>query len=187
MEQYIKIKQGRMWRNLLRWICFISFGVTAFSNPLDRWNLSNIGFGMAAGLFFGYLFRRFLRGFLGLFNSQLKKEKGKESVFYAVDCGMLFLCPFAAMALLSVFYLKWSMTAVFISAGVMAVGTASALEMGKLKGVQEIKNTIAAAFVSYLFSFVWTLSAQWLARAPLYIEGGVNLLRSVLAKGGGLL
>jgi len=185
MEEYFN--KGKAWRNLLRRICFAAFGITAFSNPLDRWNLSNIGFGIVAGLLFGYLFRKFLRGFLNLFNLRLKKEKGKESIVYAVDSGMLFLCPFAAMALLSAFYLKWSMSAVFISAGLMAVGTASDLEVGKIKGAQEIKNTIAAAFVSYLFSFAWTLSAQWLARAPSYIEGGVSLLRSVLGKGGGSL
>jgi hypothetical protein len=185
MEEYIN--KGRAWRSLLRWICFGAFGITAFSNPLDRWDPAYIGFGAAAGLLFGYIFRKFLRGFLSLFNGSLKKEMGREAIAYAVDSGMLFLCPFAAMSLLSVYCLKWSVTVVFVSAGVMAVGTASALEIGKLKGVQEIKNTIATAFVSYLLSFVWTLSAQWLARTPLYIEGGVNLLRSVLGKGGGSL
>lgn len=185
MEQYMK--RGRMWRSLLRRICFAAFGVAAFTNPFDRRNIYHIVFGVIAGMLFGYFFRKFLRGFLGLFNGEIKKENGKDSIAYAVDCGMLFLVPFAAMALLAVFYLKWSATAVFIAAGVMAVGTASALEMGKLRGVQEIKNTLVTAFVSYLFSFLWTLSAHWLARAPLYVEGGVSLLRSVLGKGGGPL
>jgi len=180
--------KGRVRRSLLRWILFAVLGMAAFSNPLDRWNLANLVFGSVTGLFFGYLFRRFLVGFLGLFNRHLKKEKGKEAIIYAVDCAMMFLTPFAAMILLAVFYLKWSMTAVFISAGVMAVGTAAALEIGKLKGTQEIKNTIAAAIISYLFSFAWTLSVQWLAKIPLYVnEGGINLLKSALTRGGSAL
>lgn len=185
MDQYMK--RGRMWRSQLRRICFAAFGAAAFTNPLDRWNIYHIAFGVIVGLLFGYFFRKILQGFLGLFNGEIKKENGKDSIVYAVDCGMLFLVPFAAMALLAVFYLKWSATAVFVAAGIMAVGTASALEMAKLGGVQEIKNTLVAAFVSYLFSFIWTLSAQWLARVPLYVEGGVSLLRSVLGKGGGPL
>ena len=179
------MNRGRAFRKLLRWVCFAAFGITAFSNPLDRWNPAYIGFDMTAGLLFGYLFRKFLRGFLSMFNGSLKKEMGREAIAYAVDSGMLFLCPFAAMSLLSVYCLRWSVTAVFVSAGVMAVGTASALEIAKLRGSQELKNTVVTAFVSYLFSFIWTSSAQWLARAPLYVEGSVNLPRSVLGKGGG--
>ena len=185
MEQYMN--KGKVWRNLLRRLCFIAFGITGFTNPLDRLNLYNIGFGIIIGLLFGYLFKKFLRSLLRLFNGALKKEKGKETIFYAVDTGMLVLIPFAVMALLSTFYLKWSMTGGFISTGIMAVGAAAALEIGKLKGRQEIKNTISTSVISYLFSFVWTLSAQLLVRLPGLLEGGINLLRSVLSKGGGTL
>lgn len=185
MEQYMV--EGKAWRNLLGKLCFIAFGITGLSNPLDRLNLYNIGLGIIIGLFFGFLFKKFLQIFLGLLNGALKKEMGKESLLYAVDTGMLFLIPFAVMVLVSTFYFKWSMTGRFISAGIMAVGTAAALEMGKLKGKQEIKNTIITTGVSFLFTFLWTLSFQFLVRLPGLLEGGINLLRSVLSKGGGAL
>jgi len=179
------INKGQKWRDLIRRLCFVAFGISVFYNPLDPMNLYNILFGIATGLFFGWLFRKFLRGFLGLVNRKFKQEQGKDIIYYAVDSGMLFLVPFAIMLLVATYFLHWSMTAGFISAGIMAVGTAAAIEMGKAKGKQEIRNTIATSGVSFLFSFIWTLSYQVLMSAPSLVEGGVNLLRSVLPGGGG--
>lgn len=178
--------RGKGARNLVRRLCFIVFGICAFLNPLDKLNIYNIIFGAVAGLLFGWLFRRFLNGFLGLFNRAFKKETGKEPIRYAVDTGMLFLSPFALMMLLATFYLEWSMTVPFISAGVMAVGTASSIEVGRMKNKPEIKNTIAASGVSFAFSFLWTFAYPFLFRAPALLEGGVTLVRSLLGGGGGV-
>ena len=178
------INKGKGWRSLVRRLCFIAFGICAFTNPLDRINLYNILFGIAIGLFFGWLFKKFLRGFLGLFNGKFKKEQGKEVIRYAVDTGMLFLTPFAVMLLIAVFYLNWSLTAGFISAGIMSAGTAAAITMGKLKGKQEIRNTLATSGVSFLFSFLWSLSYPYLMKAPAIIEGGSVLLRTLISGGG---
>jgi len=162
----------------------MAIGVGALANPLDLWNPYNIGFGIFWGLLFGGLFRIFLKGLLSLFNGQLKKEKGKEAIRYAVDNGMMFLAPFTLMLLIAVYYLSWSMTIPFISAGIMAVGTASSIEMGKLLGKQGLKNTIATAGVSFVFSLLFTLSFSYLNKAPAYLEGGINLIRSVTGGGG---
>ncbi len=178
------LQKGGVFRALVRSLCFMAVGAGALANPLDLWNPYNIGFGILWGLLFGGIFRLFLKGFLGMFNSQLKKEKGKKAIRHAVDNGMLFLAPFALMLLIAVFYLDWSLTVPFISAGVMAVGTASAIEIGKLQGKSRIKNTIAAAGVSFVFSLLWTLSFTYVNRAPLYLEGGINLVRSVIGGGG---
>jgi cytochrome b561 len=126
----------------------------------------------------------FLRAFLSLFNGNLKKEKGKKVIRDAVDSGMLFLAPFAIMMLLAVYYLNWTETRGFISAGIMAVGTASAIEMGRLKGKQEIRNTIAASGISFVFSFLWTLSYVYMAKAPGLIEGGAGFIGGLLSGGG---
>lgn len=183
MEEYIH--KGNAWKGWLRNLCFAAFGITAFSNPLNRLDVANIVFGIVIGMFFGFLFKKFLRGLLGLFNRKLKKDIGKAAIIYAVNTGMIFMVPFALMALLSVFYLKWSVVSGFISAGIMAVGTAASLEMGKLRGKQEIKNTIVTSLVSYLFSFLWTISAQILVKAPGLIDGAIILIRSIIPKGGG--
>lgn len=179
------LEKGKTLRNTIRRLCFIAFGISAFHNPLDKINLYNIIFGIVLGLFFGWLFKKFLRGFLGLFNLKFKKEQGKEVIRYAVDTGMLFLVPFSVMVLVAVFLLKWSMTGGFISAGIMSVGTAAAVTIGRLKGKQELRNTIATSGVSFLFSFIWTLSYQYLQKAPPIIEGGVTIIRSIISGGGG--
>lgn len=172
-------------KNIARYLCFMAIGISAFSNPIEPMSIYNISFGAAAGLLFGWLFRIFLRAFLSLFNGKLKKEKGKKIIREAVDSGMLFLVPFALMMLIAVFYLQWSETRGFVSAGIMAVGTASAIEMGKLKGKQEIKNTIASSGVSLVFSFLWTLSYVYMVKAPALIEGGAGLIGGILSGGGG--
>ena len=180
----LDFRKGRALEALIRRLCFMAFGIGAMANPLDVLNLYNICVGAFIGLLFGWLFRMFLKGFLGMFNGSFKREKGKDSISYAVDNGMLFLSPFALMLLLATFYLNWSMTVPFISAGIMAVGTASAIEMGKLQGKQAIKNTIAASVVSFAYSIVWTLSLPILYRAPSLIEGGVSLVLSLIGGGG---
>jgi len=172
---------------LIRNLCFIAFGVTIFSNPLNRFNIYNIGFGIFVCIIFGWLFKKFLRGFLSLFNSNFKKEKNKKAIYYAINNGMLFLIPFALMTLIATFYLNWSITSGFISTGFMAVGTAVAFEMGKLKGKQELKNTIVCSGISFLFSFVLLFSVKILVKAPGLIEGITGLLYSFLTKGGGKL
>ncbi len=180
----LDFRKGRALKALIRRLCFMAFGIGAMANPLDVLNLYNIGVGAFIGLMFGWLFRMFLKGFLGMFNGSFQKEKGKEAIRYAVDNGMLFLSPFALMLLLATFYLNWSMTVPFISAGIMAVGTASAIEMGRLQGKQAVKNTIAASVVSFAASFVWTLSFPTLYKAPSLIEGGVSLVLSLIGGGG---
>ena len=176
---------GGAWRGLIRNLCFIAFGITAFYNPVDPLNPYSIGFGVVVGMLLGWLFKKFLRGFLGAVNSKLKQEKGKKVIYYAVDNGMLFLIPFAAMVLMATFVLEWSMTSGFISAGIMAVGTTAAIEIGKIIGKRDIKNTVIASGISFLFSLTWTLSAHILVKAPGLVEGGISLLRSILSQGGG--
>ncbi|AEE95515.1 hypothetical protein [Mahella australiensis] len=179
-------RKGSGGRKLGRTFCFALLGIAALYNPLDPLNLSAITMGAAVGLLFGSVFRSFLITFIGLFNKSLKKDMGKQAVAYAVDRGMLFLFPFVIMAAVATFYLNWSMTAVFVSAGIMAVGTAAALEVAKLKGASELKNTIASGIVSYVFSFAWTLTIPIVAKAPAYLGGALKLLHSFLESGGGL-
>lgn len=181
------INKGSGWRGLVRNLCFIAFGTTIFSNPLDRFNLYYIGFGIVICVVFGWFFKRFLKGFLALFNPSLKKEQGKKVIAYAVDTGMLFLVPFATMSLIATYFLQWTLTGGFISTGIMAVGTASAIEIGKLKEKQEIKNTIITSGVAFVFSFILTFSAQILIKAPGLIEGIAAFLPSIMSKGGGAI
>ncbi|NCA98584.1 MAG: hypothetical protein EOM08_05425 [Clostridia bacterium] len=182
MEKDFEKSKGLLW--LVRVLCFITLGVAALANPMDLYNPFAIGLGILFGLLTGWLFRLFLKGFLSLFNGQLKKEQGRQAIRFAVDGGLLFLAPFTVMLALAVFYLNWSMTLPFISAGLMAAGTASSIEIGKLQGKQSVKNSIAASLVSFAFSYFFILAIPYLKRAPSLIEGGVQLVRSLMGGGG---
>jgi hypothetical protein len=126
-------RKGKGIKAFIRILCFMAFGVGALANPMDAFNLYGLGFGILCGLLIGWLFRLFLRGFLGLFNREFKKQAGRQAIRYAVDEGMLFLTPFAVMLLIAVFYLNWTMTVPFISAGIMAAGTAAAMKSGRCR------------------------------------------------------
>jgi len=183
-EKNVNKESGSGLKSLIHSLCFMAFGVSAFSNPLEPMNLINILFGILVGLIFGWIFKKLLTGFLGLFNGKTKKESGKRAIRTAVDNGMLFAVPFAVMLVLATFVLNWSMTVAFISAGIMAVGTATAIEIGKLKGKQEIKNTVVTSGMSFLFSFIWTMSYQFLAKTPPYIESGIAIVKTMISGGG---
>jgi hypothetical protein len=181
----IDINKGKGAKRVVRWLCFMAFGAGSLANPMDPLNLFSLGLGAICGLIFGGLFRMFLIIFLSAINSKLKKEKGKGIIKYAVDSGMLFLTPFAIMLLIAVYYLGWAMILPFVSAGIMAVGTASSIELGKISERSTIKNTAAVTIVSFGFSTIWIMSLTYLIRAPFYLEGGINLIRSMM--GGGTL
>lgn len=176
--------KGASFKRIVGNICFVIFGVTSFSSPLDRLNPYNIGFGIISGFLFGWFFRKFLKFLLGIVNPSLKKDFGKKITGYAVDNGMLILFPFAALAFLTVFYFMWSMNTAFISTAIMSLGGAASIEIGKLKGIQHIKNTIVTSIVAFVFSYIWTLYAHYLVRVPGFIEGGIKLARLMLTKGG---
>ncbi len=168
----------------LRILCFASFGICTFYSLLEPTNPYRLGFGLLYGIIFGWVFKLFLNGLLGTFNHQIKKEHGKAVIKDATKTGMVFMLPFAFMLLIATFYLNWSQTAAFISAGIMAVGTASAIELGKLIGKSSLKNTIVSSLACLIFSFAWILSTAFLIKVPPLIEGGAVIIKSLLSKGG---
>lgn len=173
-----------MKKNLIRRLCFIAIGISAFVDPLDIFNPYRMIFGAITGLIFAFLYRKVLRIFIGLFNNKLKKEQGKKSIRDVVDLGMIFIVPFTIMLLFSVYYLNWSETRGFIAAGIMAVATGITIELGKLKGSQDIKNTILISAIGFLFSFIWSISYVYLAKASSIIEGGALFIQEMISKGG---
>ncbi len=172
-------------KSLIRHLCFASIGIASFYSPLTGLSLGNIVVGGLLGLIFGWLFKGFLNILLGLFNGPVKKEQGKKAIKEAVKTGFLFLVPFVVMLLLAVFYLQWSQTLAFVSAGIMAVGTASAIEMGKLTGKSSMKNTVISSGVCFIFSGLWTFSTPHLQMLPSQAQAIYTLLAGVI-KGGGL-
>ncbi|SHK16385.1 hypothetical protein SAMN02745975_03784 [Geosporobacter subterraneus DSM 17957] len=159
-------------------------GASAFANPVDKHNPYNLVIGMIIGLFFGWLFKRFMYGFLGMVNRAKDKYQAKRLVRYATDVAMLFLVPFALMLTTAVFYMNWTGISGLISAGLMAVGTAASIELGKLKGKQEIRNTLTTSMVAFLFSMIWIVGFQYVSRVPAWVEGAVIFIGSLMSGGG---
>lgn len=169
---------------ILIWLAFTAVGAATLADPFNKLNPYHIGLGILLGLLSAFLYPRFMSLFLGLLNRDYKAEHGRKSIRRLVSKGEFFLIPFAVMLCLATFLLNWPMTIAFVSAGFMAMGTAAAMEIGLARGRTSIGNTLAATLVSFGFSLIWTLGYPFLIKAPYYLEGGVNLIRSII--GGGL-
>lgn len=183
MANDYRLSSGKRW---LARLCFVLIGISSFANPINYFNLYYLLTGLVFGLLLGLLFRLFLRSFLNTFNWKYKKESGKDGLAYAVENGMLFLIPYAVIMTFATFYLGWNLTLGFVSTGLMTVGASSTMELGKIKGKQEIKNTLATTMVSFIFSTVWTLGLPYMIKIPSLIEGGLTLVKSLMQGGGGL-
>lgn len=163
--------------SLLVKLAFVAFGIGTFAHPLLGFKIYNLVFAVLAGLLFGFLCKKFLSFFLGAVNSGFKAQWGKKIIRVAVERGFLFLVPFAVMALTAVFYLGWNYTPAFVSAGLMTSAAAANMELNRLKEKKDLKSTITAAVVAWVFSTLWLVSAGFLGKIPLYAEGLVNLLK----------
>jgi O-antigen/teichoic acid export membrane protein len=185
-KQPINQYQLSMAKRWLARVCFMLIGISSFANPLDYLNLYNIITGLILGLLFGTLFKWFLKRFLNTFNWKFKKSGGKEGLNFAVENGLIYLIPYAVIMTIATFFAGWNMPLGFVSAGIMTVGITAAMELGKVKGKQEIKNTIATSFVCFLFSSLWTMGLQYMVKLPIFLGGLISLLKS-FTNGGGLL
>jgi len=183
MNDEYALSSGKRW---LARLSFILIGISSFANPLDFFNLYNIGTGLILGLLYGFIFQLFLRSFLSTFNWKYKKTGGSKALRYSVENGLIYLVPYALIMTLATFILGWGMSLGFVSTGIMTVGATATMELGKIKGKQEIKNTIATTVVAFLFSTLWTLGLPYMVKLPALIEGGITLVKSLI-KGGSFL
>lgn len=168
-----------------RFLALIVFGTTVFSTVATRFNVYYIAFGVVTCVLLGWLYKQFLRFFLGVINPGIKKAVGKKMIHYAIDNSMLFLIPFAVMSFLATYVLKWTLTTTFLSTAIMSVGTAAAIEVGKLRDKPSMRNTIFASAVAFMFSIGINLGLQYASKVPPYIEALARIIPDVL-KGGGL-
>ena len=179
MSEIIDFSKHAGIRSLMRRLAFMTFGVAAFVNPMRPLAIAHILFGLVVGLFFGWICKLFLVGMLGLFNPTLRKEQGKVKIRHAVEHGMLYMIPFAILAALSAFYLKWTITTGFFSTALMTAGGIAAFEIGRLRGKQAIKNTLLTSGLSFLFSTSWLLLVGILANVPAMLDGLMTFVQSL--------
>jgi len=186
-QQTTNQMDGRGSINHGKWIgrlCFMLIGISSTANLMDVFNPYQILVGALIGLVYGALFRIFLRWFIMSFNHKYKKENGKDGLTLAINVGMMYLIPYTIMLILATYYMRWGTTQAFVSTGLMTVGTVAVMEIGKLKGKTELRNTLATAFVSFMFSSLWIMGLAYIYQGASYLEGAVNLVRNFRSGGG---
>ena len=176
-KKEIKAPESSFLVSSLGSLAFVSFGIGTFATPVLGLTVANVIFGVLVGLIFGMFCKLFLTGLLSRGNAEVKQKWGQGVIKAAVEKSFVFLIPFAVMALLAVYFMGWNFAPVFVSAGLMSAGALAAMEVGRLKGKKEVKTSIVASVVAWVFSSLWVFSAGYLSKVPLYAEGAVNLLK----------
>lgn len=164
----------------IRRLCFIALGITSMADPSNPLDFGRLISGILLGILFGFLATSFYRMILWLMNPKLNKTLGKNAIKTSVSSGMLFLIPFTVMALLAAFVLRWSVNGAFVSAGLMSVSIVACNELEKFTGKAKWRNTIAATVLSGGFATLWLLGITKIKFLPTYINGGFDLLRSLI-------
>jgi len=164
----------------LRRVCFILLGITSFTDSSMPYDVGRLIAGVLVGIIFGFIATSFYRMILWLMNPKLNKASDKKVIKEVVNSGMMFLLPFTIMALIAVFALGWQVNGVFVSAALMSVGVVASNELEKHTGKAKMKNTIAATVISGGFASLWLISLNTLKFLPTYINGGYDMIRSLI-------
>ena len=167
-------------------LAFVLMGVSGMANPMDLNSLINILWGLVVGLLLSGFYGIVLRIVMSLFNRRYLKEYQQGTIRTIINLGRLYLLPSAVMMCVSVYVLRWSTSAVFISAGLMAVGAAAVMELSRVRGKQALVTGIVVTITTSLFVTGWSISQPYLIRVPGLIQGGILLLRSLMSGGGPL-
>jgi len=139
---------------LLSVTCFALFGALNFLHNGPAFSVFNIVLGIIAGLIFGFLSLGFMSTLLLVANGDLRRQYGSGFAMQAVSRGMLFMIPFAVLAVLAEVVLNWPAAMVFTSAGIMTAGASVGVEIGRL-GKSGAKNFILPSIAAFLTSTLW--------------------------------
>jgi hypothetical protein len=150
-------------------LCFALFGMLGSFQPGQPFNLLNLIYGMLVGLVFGWVSMFILAIFLSWINPALKKTQKRGFARRAVSSGMVFMVPFALMALMAAGILHWKSAGLFVSAAISAVAVATGAEISKLYEKPRLWNNILPSIIASACSMVW-----------LFMIVGINSIPSTL-------
>lgn len=97
-----------------------------------------------------------LAALLAHFNPETQRRYGFRAVVKAVARGFVLLGPFAVLAAIAWFWLRWDAAQAFAAAGLMAAGAATGGEMAKIGGGR-IAGRLLPLLWSMLLSLAWML------------------------------
>jgi hypothetical protein len=112
---------------------------------------------------FGSVFIRLGILFVSLFLTTIIGNLPFRVAFEATASGFFALVPFACLAIVAELVLGWSAVHVFTSAGLMASGGGTAVELAQ-RGVSGKLSIIAPLILGFLMSFLWLVSSAALAQ-----------------------
>ena len=101
--------------------------------------------------------------FVSLFLTAIIANLQFRAAFEATASGFFALVPFACLAIVAELVLGWSAVHVFTSAGLMASGGGTALELAQ-RGVSGKLSIIAPLILGFIMSFLWLVSSAALAQ-----------------------
>jgi hypothetical protein len=174
-----EMKKGKSVRTLLRYISFGIFGSAALLYAEKPLSPVFLIYGILIGIAFGLVYNFVLKLILGVANKDLKKQHGSKIVSLGISKGLLFIVPFAIMALLAAYVMGWTITTGFVSAGLMTAGATITMELEKIKGNGTVKNSLLPIGISFVFATIWAVGIGYMAILSLYVDGGVNVLLSL--------
>jgi hypothetical protein len=143
------------FKRFIGYLCFALFGMVSAMQQGQESNLLNIVYGILVGIVFGWVSMLVLAVFLGLINPGLKKTQKRGFARRAVSSGMVFMVPFALMALMAVYFLHWKSAGLFVSAAISAVAVATGAEISRLYEKPRLWNNIIPSILASACSMLW--------------------------------
>jgi hypothetical protein len=144
------------WKRFFGLLCFCAFGLVGFlhrGNDLNAWYML---YGALVGLVFGFLSMLLLAIVLRIINPKLKKIYSNLGFARkSVSEGMVFMVPFAVMAMLAAYYLNWSSAGLFVSAAIASAASGTGAAISKLYDKPKLWNNIVPSVLASACSMAW--------------------------------
>lgn len=143
---------SKLWPSYL---CFMVFGILIpFGKP--EFQVTTFILSVLLSLVVGLLAVNLLIMLLNRGNMALRAESGGQFARDAVGTGMLFMIPFAILAVLAQMILGWDAVMPFASAAIMTATATAGTEVIK-KGAQGIKNVLIPSVLAFALSTGWMM------------------------------
>ncbi|MCF8011016.1 MAG: hypothetical protein K9L17_00940 [Clostridiales bacterium] len=144
-------------KKVLLWpvyLCFIVFGMLI---PVTRpdFQVVTFLFSVLLSLVVGLLVIKLLIMLFNIANPKLRLDTC-EFAREAVGTGMLFMVPFAVLAVLAKVLMGWNAIMPFASAAIMTSAATAGTEVIK-KGAQDMKNMIIPSVLAFTISTLWMM------------------------------
>ena len=170
------------WKRFFGLLCFCIFGMVGFLHQGNDLNVWDMLYGALVGLIFGFLSMLFLAIVLRIINNKLKKIYKKGFARKSVSEGMVYMVPFAVMAVLAAYYLNWSSAGLFVSAAIVAAASGTGAAISRLYDKPKLLNNIVPSFIASACSMAWLYFIVQIQSVPSGVMGIIGMITQFSAK-----